>query len=198
MARAGLLGLQFYTPATQAWGQAHMQARFAILRVSGLEGVVQSRQTVKRSPSPFAPPTSSVPPMNFFYCHHQWQCSLSGLARLRVCACPPRMQVLLEAGEGFVTIVGQEAVTAATVATAVEGDDGVYVKLDESKIHSVGVPAIRRFLQEIQVYRVRGTGWRVHARVAHSACERGSRQCRSPAVTSCAVCPCLRPIRCCA
>jgi dipeptidyl-peptidase-3 len=33
MARAGLLALQFYNPATQAWGQAHMQARFALLRV---------------------------------------------------------------------------------------------------------------------------------------------------------------------
>ena len=33
MARAGLLALQFYTPTTQSWGQAHMQARYAILRV---------------------------------------------------------------------------------------------------------------------------------------------------------------------
>jgi hypothetical protein len=35
MVRAGLLALQFYTPATSAWGQAHMHARHAILRVSG-------------------------------------------------------------------------------------------------------------------------------------------------------------------
>lgn len=33
MARAGLLALQYYTPATKQWGQAHMQARYALLRV---------------------------------------------------------------------------------------------------------------------------------------------------------------------
>jgi dipeptidyl-peptidase III len=33
MARAGLLALQYYTPAAKAWGQAHMQARHALLRV---------------------------------------------------------------------------------------------------------------------------------------------------------------------
>lgn len=33
MARAGLAGLEFYTPETKAWRQAHMQARYVILRV---------------------------------------------------------------------------------------------------------------------------------------------------------------------
>jgi dipeptidyl-peptidase-3 len=33
MARAGLTGLEFYTPETQGWRQAHMQARYVILRV---------------------------------------------------------------------------------------------------------------------------------------------------------------------
>lgn len=33
MARAGLLALEFYTPETNTWGQAHMQARYVILRV---------------------------------------------------------------------------------------------------------------------------------------------------------------------
>ncbi|XP_074861753.1 dipeptidyl peptidase 3 [Carettochelys insculpta] len=33
MVRAGLLGLEFYTPETGTWRQAHMQARFVILRV---------------------------------------------------------------------------------------------------------------------------------------------------------------------
>ncbi|XP_071079546.1 dipeptidyl peptidase 3-like isoform X1 [Haliotis cracherodii] len=33
MARAGLLALEFYSPETGAWRQAHMQARFCILRV---------------------------------------------------------------------------------------------------------------------------------------------------------------------
>lgn len=33
MARAGLLGLEFFTPSTRSWRQAHMQARYALLRV---------------------------------------------------------------------------------------------------------------------------------------------------------------------
>jgi dipeptidyl-peptidase-3 len=33
MVRAGLVGLEFYTPATKGWRQAHMQARYVILRV---------------------------------------------------------------------------------------------------------------------------------------------------------------------
>ncbi|XP_013399132.2 dipeptidyl peptidase 3 [Lingula anatina] len=33
MVRAGFLGLEFYSPQTQAWKQAHMNARFVILRV---------------------------------------------------------------------------------------------------------------------------------------------------------------------
>eukprot|EP01063_Lacrimia_lanifica_P006041 TRINITY_DN13631_c0_g1_i1.p1 TRINITY_DN13631_c0_g1~~TRINITY_DN13631_c0_g1_i1.p1 ORF type:complete len:775 (+),score=339.75 TRINITY_DN13631_c0_g1_i1:22-2346(+) len=33
MVRAGLVGLEFYTPETQAWRQAHMNARYVILRV---------------------------------------------------------------------------------------------------------------------------------------------------------------------
>jgi dipeptidyl-peptidase-3 len=33
MARAGLTGLEFYTPETKEWRQAHMQARYVILRL---------------------------------------------------------------------------------------------------------------------------------------------------------------------
>lgn len=33
MARAGLMGLEYYTPETATWRQAHMQARYVILRV---------------------------------------------------------------------------------------------------------------------------------------------------------------------
>ncbi|KAI7847765.1 peptidase family M49-domain-containing protein [Circinella umbellata] len=33
MARAGLMGLEFYDPEAKKWGQAHMQARYAILNV---------------------------------------------------------------------------------------------------------------------------------------------------------------------
>jgi dipeptidyl-peptidase-3 len=44
MVRAGVLGLEFYTPDTKKWGQAHMQARHVILRLllergGGLVGV---------------------------------------------------------------------------------------------------------------------------------------------------------------
>jgi dipeptidyl-peptidase-3 len=37
MVRAGVMGLEFYTPETGKWGQAHMQARYVILRLL-LEG----------------------------------------------------------------------------------------------------------------------------------------------------------------
>jgi len=33
MVRAGLLGLEFYSPETSSWKQAHMNARFVILQV---------------------------------------------------------------------------------------------------------------------------------------------------------------------
>jgi len=46
MARAGLRALEFYTPETQKWGQAHMQARFALLKVmlNAGEGLLQIRK----------------------------------------------------------------------------------------------------------------------------------------------------------
>ena len=39
MARAGLTGLEFYTPETGQWRQAHMQARYVILQVTSTSGV---------------------------------------------------------------------------------------------------------------------------------------------------------------
>ena len=47
MARAGLTSLEFYDPKSCKWGQAHMQARFAILQVFLQCGLVE----IKHSPS---------------------------------------------------------------------------------------------------------------------------------------------------
>ncbi|MGH0146334.1 UNVERIFIED_CONTAM: hypothetical protein FKN15_008073, partial [Acipenser sinensis] len=84
MVRAGLLGLEFYTPESQSWRQAHMQARFVILRV------------------------------------------------------------LLEAGEGLVTL---------RHTTGADGRPDAIISLDRSKIRSVGQPAIARFLCRLQVHK---------------------------------------------
>ncbi|XP_063639189.1 dipeptidyl peptidase 3 isoform X3 [Pan troglodytes] len=81
MVRAGLLALEFYTPEAFNWRQAHMQARFVILRV------------------------------------------------------------LLEAGEGLITI---------TPTTGSDGRPDARVRLDRSKIRSVGKPALERFLRRLQ------------------------------------------------
>ncbi|XP_034746579.1 dipeptidyl peptidase 3 isoform X1 [Etheostoma cragini] len=66
MVRAGLLGLEFYTPESKSWRQAHMQARFVILRVlleageglvgleevTGQDGKPDARITLDRSKIP--------------------------------------------------------------------------------------------------------------------------------------------------
>uniref|UniRef100_A0A8C9B024 Dipeptidyl peptidase 3 n=1 Tax=Prolemur simus TaxID=1328070 RepID=A0A8C9B024_PROSS len=87
MVRAGLLALEFYTPEVSSWRQAHMQARFVILRV------------------------------------------------------------LLEAGEGLVTV---------TPTTGSDGRPDARVCLDRSKIRSVGRPALERFLRKLQVLKSTG------------------------------------------
>lgn len=84
MVRAGVLGLEFYTPETQKWRQAHMQARFVILRV------------------------------------------------------------LLEAGEGLVTV---------RQTTGGDGKPDAIITLDREKIATVGKAAIEAFLRKLQVYK---------------------------------------------
>nr|XP_030689336.1 dipeptidyl peptidase 3 isoform X3 [Globicephala melas] len=84
MVRAGLLALEFYTPEASSWRQAHMQARFVILRV------------------------------------------------------------LLEAGEGLVTV---------TPTTGSDGRPDAQVHLDRNKIRTVGKPALERFLRRLQAQK---------------------------------------------
>ena len=40
MARSGLLALEFYDPKSKKWGQAHVQARYAILKIMIQAGLV--------------------------------------------------------------------------------------------------------------------------------------------------------------
>eukprot|EP00427_Karlodinium_veneficum_P013530 CAMPEP_0169072168 /NCGR_PEP_ID=MMETSP1015-20121227/6048_1 /TAXON_ID=342587 /ORGANISM="Karlodinium micrum, Strain CCMP2283" /LENGTH=610 /DNA_ID=CAMNT_0009131301 /DNA_START=71 /DNA_END=1901 /DNA_ORIENTATION=- len=87
MVKAGLSGLEFYTPETKAWRQAHMNARYVILRV------------------------------------------------------------LLEAGEGLVTLKRK---------TGANGSPDIEVLLDRNLISTVGKNAIGKFLLKLQVYKSLG------------------------------------------
>lgn len=54
MVRAGLLSLEFYSPETRAWRQAHMNARFVILRVllEAGDGLVKIQKVVGEDGAP--------------------------------------------------------------------------------------------------------------------------------------------------
>ena len=84
MARAGLAALEFWDPASSKWGQAHMQARYSILRT------------------------------------------------------------FLEAGEGFVRLDHP--------ASAPDAQD-LSIRVDRSKILTVGRPAVERYLQQLHVFK---------------------------------------------
>ncbi|GMM33141.1 dipeptidyl-peptidase III [Saccharomycopsis crataegensis] len=83
MARAGLVGLEFWDPNTKKWGQPHMQARFSILKT------------------------------------------------------------FLEAGEDFVKFKYSDK----------ENFSDLRIVLDESKIETVGQPAIGKYLKELHVFK---------------------------------------------
>lgn len=84
MVRAGLVGLEYFTPGSNKWRQAHMQARYVILRV------------------------------------------------------------LLENAKGLVSI---DCITGS------DGKPDIVIKLDRTKIESLGRPAIGDFLMKLQVYK---------------------------------------------
>ncbi|KAI8092459.1 dipeptidyl peptidase III [Halteromyces radiatus] len=84
MARAGLAALEYYDPIAKKWGQAHMQARYAITRI------------------------------------------------------------MMQAGDNFLSI---------NKTKDDEGIDTLEIRLDRSKIRSIGRPAVATFLEKLQVYK---------------------------------------------
>lgn len=95
MARAGLLGLTFYSPDKKKWNQAHMWGRYVIL------------------------------------------------------------QVMLEAGQGFVELREEERTSTSDDGTTTT-ETVTTLHMDREKIMTVGYPAVGKFLCALQVYKATG------------------------------------------
>jgi len=95
--RAGIMGLKYYHPETDKWGQAHMQARYAILNIC------------------------------------------------------------LEAGENLVEIIENPNYIEYELndknVDIVDQEDLICIKVDKEKIKSIGIPAIGKFLKQLQIYK---------------------------------------------
>lgn len=95
--RAGIMGLKYYHPQTDKWGQAHMQARYAIL------------------------------------------------------------QVCLEAGNGLVEIIENPNYIENDLnnknVDIIDQEDLICISVNKDKIKDVGIPAIGKFLKQLQIYK---------------------------------------------
>jgi len=86
MARAGLLALEYWDPATAKWGQAHMQARFSILKCfldAGLARIVYTDKTgfsdlvieLDRTQLPIAPGAGHPAVARYLQDIHSYKCA---------------------------------------------------------------------------------------------------------------------------
>ena len=158
MARAGLTGLEFYTPETGGWRQAHMQARY----VGSYTCTPPMRQSVchqtyieiSRDFLPTVPETrhTAVPDQHPHMAPHVCT-SISPVSHTDAATDFFRLfsyvilKVLLEAGNGLVEI---RRVTGA------DGNPDLQVYLDREKISTFGREAIGRFLLALQTHKSLG------------------------------------------
>lgn len=176
MVRAGLLGLEFYTPESKSWRQVMLALLPSILNCSEVfvctffvEGLIFARAwccvTRVYMKGPRADPLQMCSlrrdrfrfvPAGFLFCSlHKVRLCLHELVEAytayvtRTYVSQAHMQarfvilrVLLEAGEDLVSL---EEVTGQ------DGKPDARIRLDRSKIHTVGKSAIHRFLCKLQV-----------------------------------------------
>jgi dipeptidyl-peptidase-3 len=95
--RAGIMGLKYYHPETDKWGQAHMQARYAIL------------------------------------------------------------QICLEAGNGLIEIIENPDYVENDLnnknVDIIDQEDLICISVNKEKIMTDGIPAIGKFLKQLQIYK---------------------------------------------